>query len=88
MTNPEDEEKGLRGILPSRGENMVKNVVYSFCSRLRMFIAEGFQRKHLSPGNYSTFEDAHERDQQHRAELAQRQHDKQEKMEKQVKEME
>ena len=39
-------------------------------------------------GNYSTFEDAHERDQQHRAELAQRQHDKQDKMEKQIKEME
>lgn len=42
----------------------------------------------ISAGNYSTFEDAHERDQQHRAELAQRQHDKQDKMEKQIKEME
>lgn len=42
----------------------------------------------ICAGNYSTFEDAHERDQQHRAELAQRQHDKQDKMEKQIKEME
>ena len=39
-------------------------------------------------GNYSTFEEAHEKDQQHRAELAQRQQDKQEKVEKQIKEME
>lgn len=36
-------------------------------------------------GNYSTFEEAHEKDQQHRAELAQRQQDKQEKVEKQIK---
>ena len=53
-----------------------------------MSIVSGFHTNYLSPGNYSTFEDAHERDQQHRAELAQRQHDKQDKMEKQVKEME
>ena len=30
-------------------------------------------------GNYSTFEEAHEKDQQHRAELAQRQQEKQDK---------
>jgi len=43
---------------------------------------------HLHAGNYSTFETAHEDDQQHRAELAQRVQEKREKVEKQVQQME
>ncbi|CAK9088465.1 unnamed protein product [Durusdinium trenchii] len=42
----------------------------------------------IHAGNYSAFEEAHQRDQQHRADLAERQQDKQDKMEKQIKEME
>lgn len=48
-----------------------------------------FERQlQLHSGNYSTFEAAHEEDQEHRAQLAQRAQNKQEKVQQQIKEME
>mmetsp|Transcript_46665 Transcript_46665/g.109267 ORF Transcript_46665/g.109267 Transcript_46665/m.109267 type:complete len:811 (-) Transcript_46665:85-2517(-) len=60
-----------------------------FLDKVSTMILRLFEMKlQVHNGNYSTYEEAHERDQQHRAELAQRQHDKQDKVEKQIKEME
>ncbi|CAL1154077.1 unnamed protein product [Cladocopium goreaui] len=83
----------LEKYLVSEELNEVALVVVShdrdFLDKVSTMTLRLFEMKlQVHSGNYSTFEDAHERDQQHRAELAQRQHDKQDKMEKQVKEME
>lgn len=43
---------------------------------------------HLHSGNFSTFEESHREDQEHRAELAQRAQEKRDKVEKQVQQME
>ena len=60
-----------------------------FLDKVSTMILRLFEMKlQVHSGNFSTYEEAHEKDQQHRAELAQRQHDKQDKMEKQIKEME
>lgn len=83
----------LEKYLVSEELNEVALVVVShdrdFLDKVSTMTLRLFEMKlQVHSGNYSTFEDAHERDQQHRAELAQRQHDKQDKMEKQVKETE
>ena len=83
----------LEKYLVSEEMNEIALVVVShdrdFLDKVSTMILRLFEMKlQVHNGNFSTYEEAHEKDQQHRAELAQRQHDKQDKMEKQIKEME
>ncbi|CAE7519694.1 ABC transporter F family member 3 [Symbiodinium microadriaticum] len=83
----------LEKYLVSEDMNEIALVVVShdrdFLDKVSTMILRLFEMKlQVHNGNFSTFEEAHEKDQQHRAELVQRQSEKQEKVEKQIKEME